>query len=154
MSSSYSCLFKKSISFSWLRVLICLLSNAWVGETFKVFTVITHKHTHNLHKHTQRDRCLQHHMCTSLRVGINRALGVCLCQSECAYMCFPVAVWLVCGAWLTKRAIRWRSNKEGTPNFGWQMSSGRREGWWVDEKKAFYSQTDFLLFVLSSSVFF
>lgn len=62
-------------------VLICLLSNVWVGDAFKLLTVITYTHAcahTGTHTHTQNDRCL---MC--LYVGMLRARCVFIGPDQC-----------------------------------------------------------------------
>lgn len=138
-------------------VLICLLSNAWVGDSFKLLTVITHTRMHtNTHTYTQHDRCLQHYVvsciCVYLCVWalscVHPNVCVCVCVS-CIHVSVTVCLFVKGEAWLTqwvqnKREMRRRSNNEGMVNIERQMSGGRREGWRWMEKLWLCAQMDFL----------
>lgn len=69
-------------------VLICLLSNAWVGDSFKLLTVITHTRMHtNTHTYTQHDRCLQHYVVSCICVYLCVWALSCVHPNVCVCVC-------------------------------------------------------------------
>lgn len=136
-------------------VLICLLSNAWVGDSFKLLTVITHTHAcTQTHTHTHSMTAASNimlspaYVCISACGHYHASILMCVCVS-CIHVSVTVCLFVKGEAWLTqwvqnKRGMRRRSNNEGMVNIERQMSGGRREGWCWMEKLWLCAQMDFL----------